>query len=301
MASPTLETTNLHAALGGMSLQNAPGAGTSPTAQPASILQQDTSTSTQSQPAMTSQKHDPTNEFSSSGEKIAQHSNQTNTPMPQQGNATSSAAAPSRKKFVYDPSSMLLPHERLAQQRAGAHSQPVSNSHPLSRQHVGQAMPSSQTQVIAHHNPPPSYLPNNTGYGHASASHQMAMPTRAAPPLPPSSNGRPSAQAKQDIFTINRNQPWTDPDAVDPLQSRPPGTADKPLSDEDSGGEEGSEGRTGGSRGKKRVRSEGTASIAGSTSHADKKGASASRITKNAGPALLTDWEIVETLGEYRW
>ncbi|KAJ9110580.1 hypothetical protein QFC20_002910 [Naganishia adeliensis] len=300
MASPNLETTNLHAALGGMSLQSAsPGNGTSPETQSALTLQRDTPPTTQTQSGLLTEKAIPTNGSTNS---IASPNHQdcvkSNATMPTSRSAVSDTAAPPRKKFVYDPNSMLLPHERLAQQRA-AQPQPVNNSNPLSRQPPAQPMQPPQPHAMPQHQaPPPAYPSNSAGYGQTSTSQQMGMPTRAAPPLPPPTNSRPPAQAKPDILFQNRNQPWTDPDAVDPLQSRPPGTANQPLSDEDSEVEEGPDGRVKVSRGKKRVRSEGTASIAGSTSHAEGQGGvTAARITKNAGPALLSDWEVVETLG----
>lgn len=278
-----------------------PGNGTSPETQSALTLQRDTPPTTQTQSGLLTEKAIPTNGSTNS---IASPNHQdcvkSNATMPTSRSAVSGTAAPPRKKFVYDPNSMLLPHERLAQQRA-AQPQPVNNSNPLSRQPPAQPMQPPQPHAMPQHQaPPPAYPSNSAGYGQTSTSQQMGMPTRAAPPLPPPTNSRPPAQAKPDILFQNRNQPWTDPDAVDPLQSRPPGTANQPLSDEDSEVEEGPDGRVKVSRGKKRVRSEGTASIAGSTSHAEGQGgATAARITKNAGPALLSDWEVVETLGEY--
>lgn len=137
------------------------------------------------------------------------------------------------------------------------------------------------------------------------ASHmgtEMGMPTRAAPPLPAATNGHTSTHNKPDILFVNRNQPWIDPAAVDPLHSGPV-AAGQPPSDEDSDVEDESDARASNTnaRGKKRVRSEGTASVAGSTSHVEGQGGvSAGRTGKNAGPALLTDWEVVETLGEHR-
>lgn len=299
MASPNSETTNLHAALGGMSLQSAsPGNGRSPETQSVLTLQHDTSPTTQTPLGVSTEKAIPTNGSTNSiGSPIHQDGVESNATMPTSRSGLSDTAAPPRKKFVYDPNSMLLPHERLAQQRA-TQPQPVNNGNPLARQPT---MQPPQSHVMPHHQaPPPPYPTNSAGYGQTSTLQQMGMPTRAAPPLPPPTNGRPPAQAKPDILFQNRNQPWTDPDAVDPLQSRPPGTANQPLSEEDSEMEDGPDGRVKVSRGKKRVRSEGTASVAGSTSHVEGQGgATAAGITKNAGPALLSDWEVVETLGKH--
>lgn len=119
------------------------------------------------------------------------------------------------------------------------------------------------------------------------------MPTRAAPPLPPSANNRqPAGVPKSGIPSVNRNTAWVDPNAVDPLQQSPiiknDSGSDEESEDEDEEGMSAND-----KRGKKRVRSERTCSGGGSS---DKR--AARREMNGVAGASLSDWEIVETLGK---
>jgi hypothetical protein len=296
MASPSLETANLHAALGDMSLQSASAATTpSPTALPARELIQDNSLS-----------QDKATDTARAGSKTAprQESAQPNTPM-SISNTKPKTMEPPKKKFVYDPTSMLLPHERMAQQRPAPPPQP-SKPTPFNPALYRQP-PAKPNQPPVQHLPhtvighqqgsPPPYTavsPSN-GQGHPqNQSHiQMGMPTRAAPPLPPAMNGRHApGPPKPDIMAVNRNTGWVDPDAVDPLQQSPV-VKDDPASDDESEDEEDEGMSASDSRGKKRLRSEGTNSVAGSV---DNRGTR--RGVGAIGRASLSDWEVVETLGK---
>lgn len=296
MVSPSMETVNLHAALGDMSLQSASAATTpSLTALPARELVQDNS-------SIQDKATDTARAASQTGSK--QESVQANTPMSVQ-DIKPKTMEPPKKKFVYDPASMLLPHERMAQQRPAPQPQP-SKPAPfdpaLYRQPAAKPNQSAM-QHLPHtitgyqQGPPPPYTavsPSN-GQNHSqNQSHiQMGMPTRAAPPLPPAMNGRHvTGVPKPDIMTVNRNTAWVDPHAVDPLQQSPVVKKD-PGSDDDSEDEDEEGMSANGSRGKKRVRSERTNSVAGSS---DNRGAR--KGGRGVGPASLSDWEVVETLGK---
>lgn len=305
MASPSSETANLHAALGDMSLQSASAATTpSPTAPPALELGQEKASFTQ--------RHAGSVQDKATG--AAGGSSQTS--VKQESIKPSSSTAipatmpktmePPKKKFVYDPTSMLLPHERLAQQRAAPTPQPSGpagvNSalyrQPDAKVYQPQAQPLPHT-ITSHQHAPPPYktVPPSNGQRHTQYQPQleMCMPTRAAPPLPSTMNGRHATGVpKPDIMAVNRNTAWVDPDAVDPLQ-RSPVVKDDPASDDESEDEDEEGMSANDSRGKKRVRSERTNSVAGSSDNR-----AARRGVNGIGRASLSDWEIVETLGKLK-
>lgn len=319
MTSPSVETANLHAALGGMSLQSASAENTpSPTAQPALPLEQNT---THARPELSNENAASAQTTSTAAESNAAKVNSTMPKPPV--NAQSSSTAPPRKKFVYDPSSMLLPHERLAQQRSASQSKPVSNGH-TSAGNVQQvnpnlvhmhAIPQMQTAYKQQQAPPPpppyaAVSPFNTSYGQMQIQQQtsspdavqqrnpeIGMPTRAAPPLPSSTNGTTAPRSKPNAQSVNRDTSWVDPNAVDPLHQGPAPDHNAEAEDDSEAEDELGERKT--SRGKKRVRSEGTASVAGSVSGAERQRNGAARGCGNSHPALLSDWEVVETLGKH--
>jgi protein kinase A len=315
MTSPSVETTNLHAALGGMSLQSASAENTpSPTAQPALPLEPN---SMHARPDSSNEKATLTQMTPT----LAKSNTQVDSSMPKPSISTpSNMTAPPRKKFVYDPTSMLLPHERLAQQRVASQSKPVSNG--LTSAGNGQqlnqnpvqthVMPQVQTAYKHHQVPPPPYSavsPFNTSNGQMQAQQQIpfpntvhqrnpeiGMPTRAAPPLPSSTNGTTAPRSKPNAQSVNRDTSWVDPSAVDPLHQGPVPDNNAEADDESELENEMGERET--SRGKKRVRSEGTASVAGSVGGAELQRNGSSRGASNNHPALLSDWEVVETLGK---
>ncbi|GHJ86288.1 hypothetical protein NliqN6_2690 [Naganishia liquefaciens] len=296
--SPSLETANLHAALGDMTIQST-SAGTtpSPTAPLASGPEPYSAFFDHSQ-AATSQGQPPQTTGASSSTSVKQGSAQSPTSTTN-SNTVSKSMEPPRKKFVYDPASMLLPHERLAQQRA-APPQPPSAAgfnpalyRPTNTKNHTPVQSNSQAVAAQQHDPPPPYTTSFAINGQNPARDpsrgEMCMPTRAAPPLPPSANNRqPTGSSKSGIPLVNRNNAWVDSNAVDPLQKSPIiNTGSDSENDSEDEDEEGMSAND--SRGKKRGRSERTNSGGGSS---DNRG------TRNGVVrASLSDWEIVETLG----
>lgn len=206
---------------------------------------------------------------------------------------------PPRKKFVYDPATMLLPHERLAQQRAAPPQPPGAAGFNHTLYHQTNTNVKHPHMMTGHqHAPPPPYAtafaPNGRSPARDPSRGEMCMPTRAAPPLPPSANNRqPAGVPKSGIPSVNRNTAWVDPDAVDPLQESPIIKNDSGSDEESEDEDEDVEGMSASDRrGKKRVRSERTNSGGGS---ADNR--AVRRGVDGVARASLSDWEIVETLG----
>ncbi|KAJ9107495.1 hypothetical protein QFC21_000950 [Naganishia friedmannii] len=315
MTSPSVETANLHAALGGMSLQSASAENTpSPTAQPALPLE---ANPTHPRSELSNEKAVLTSTIPTPAEQNAIRVDSTmSKPLT---SAAADPTAPPRKKFVYDPTSMLLPHERLAQQRSASQTKPVGNGHTSAGNgqqpnivpvHT-QVIPQVQTAHQHHQAPPPPYSavsPFNTSYGQMQAQQQIplpttvnqrnpeiGLPTRAAPPLPSSTNGTTAPRSKPNAQSVNRDTTRVDPNAVDPLHRGPIADDNAEAEDESEGEDEMGERKT--SRGKKRVRSDGTASLVGSVGGAETQRGGTARGSVNSHPALLSDWEVVETLG----